>query len=82
MIEDAIGAGIRRYYFGRELDEYKHRWSKERHGLNDMIMARTIDESFYCESAACRQACRSKARSAAVSFDATSVTGTLMKAAS
>jgi CelD/BcsL family acetyltransferase involved in cellulose biosynthesis len=41
MIEDAIAAGIRRYDFGRGLDEYKLQWSKERHGLNDMIMARS-----------------------------------------
>jgi CelD/BcsL family acetyltransferase involved in cellulose biosynthesis len=41
MIEDAIGAGMRRYDFGRGLEEYKLQWSKERHGLNDMIMARS-----------------------------------------
>ncbi len=41
MIEDAIGAGIRRYDFGRGLDDYKLQWSKERHGLNDMVMARS-----------------------------------------
>ena len=41
MIEDAIGAGMHRYDFGRGLEEYKLQWSKERHGLNDMLMARS-----------------------------------------
>jgi CelD/BcsL family acetyltransferase involved in cellulose biosynthesis len=41
MIEDAIGAGMRRYDFGRGLEDYKLQWSKERHGLNDMLMARS-----------------------------------------
>src|SRR5665213_2376332 len=40
MLEDAIGAGMHHYDFGRGLEEYKLQWSKERRGVSDMIMAR------------------------------------------
>jgi CelD/BcsL family acetyltransferase involved in cellulose biosynthesis len=40
MLEDAINAGMRRYDFGRGLEEYKLQWSKERRELSDLIMAR------------------------------------------
>ena len=41
MLEDAINAGMRRYDFGRGLEEYKLQWSKERRELRDLIVARS-----------------------------------------
>ncbi len=41
MLEDAIGAGMRRYDFGRGLEEYKLQWSKERRVVSDILVARS-----------------------------------------
>ena len=40
MIEEAIGAGMKRYDFGRGVEDYKLQWSKERRAISDLIMAR------------------------------------------
>ena len=41
MLEDAIGAGMQRYDFGRGLEEYKLQWSKERRVVSDILVARS-----------------------------------------
>jgi len=40
MIEEAIGAGMKRYDFGRGVEDYKLQWSKQRREINDVIVAR------------------------------------------
>lgn len=41
MLEDAIGAGMQRYDFGRGMEEYKLQWSKQRRVVSDLIVARS-----------------------------------------
>jgi CelD/BcsL family acetyltransferase involved in cellulose biosynthesis len=41
MLEDAMAAGMRRYDFGRGLEEYKLQWSKERREVYDVLAARS-----------------------------------------